>query len=77
VFRRNPDALESGKIFLPCPFRISLLFLVDLVEPLHEEQIGDLLNGCERIGDAASPELVPELIYFAFEFGVVLEHGLN
>jgi len=49
-----------------------LTLLIQLIEPLHEQQIGDLLDGGERIADATTPEFVPELVDLAFEFGVVL-----
>ena len=72
VFRRNPSAFELGGVFFTGPFGIGLFFLVQLVQPLHEQQVGDLLDGGERVADAAAPEFVPELVDFAFEFGVVL-----
>jgi transposase len=72
VFGRNPLAREFGGVGLAGPFGIGLLFLIQLVEPLHEQQIGDLLDSGERVGDSTGPELVPELVDLAFEFGVVL-----
>ncbi len=77
VFRRYPLPFEFGGVGLAGKFGIGLLFLVQLVETLHEQQIGDLLDGGERVGDAAGPELVPELVDLASEFGVVLQHVLN
>jgi hypothetical protein len=71
----NPFPLEFGDVFFAREIGIGLLFLVQLVEPLHEQQVGDLLDGGKRVGDAAAPEFVPELVDLAFEFGVVLQHG--
>jgi len=68
-----PLPFEFGGVGLAGPIGIGLLLLVQLVEPFHEQQVGDLLNGGERIGDAAGPEFVPELVDLAFEFGVVLQ----
>jgi hypothetical protein len=42
------------------------------LQPFHEQQVGDLLDGGERVADATTPEFVPELVDFIFEFGVVL-----
>jgi hypothetical protein len=39
-----------------------MVILIQLVEALHEQHLGDLLDGGERIGDAAGPEFVPELV---------------
>jgi hypothetical protein len=41
---------------------------VDLVQPLDEEQVGELLDDGERIGDAAGPEGVPDAVDFGFDF---------
>jgi len=42
----------------------SALFLRSIfVEPLHEEQIGNLLNSSQWVGKPDRPELVPEDIY--------------
>jgi hypothetical protein len=72
VFGRNPAPFELGCVVLARPFGIGLPFLVQLVEPLHEQQIGDLLDGGEWVADAAAPEFVPELVDLASKFGVVL-----
>src|SRR5205814_5591057 len=53
---------EQGAEFLLQEFRLAPLQLVQCVEPPHEEQIADLLDRGERIGDPAGPELVPELV---------------
>ena len=41
---------------------------VQLVEPLDEEQVGELLDNRERIRDAAGPHRVPNVVYFGLEF---------
>jgi hypothetical protein len=41
---------------------------VQLVKPLDEEQVSELLNDRERIRDAAGPQRVPYLVYLGFEF---------
>ncbi len=48
---------------------VGLVFFerVQVVEPAQEEQVGDLLDDFERVGDAAGPEGVPDLVDFAFE----------
>ena len=52
-----------------------LVFLqrVQVVEALEEQQIGDLLDDFERIGDAAGPEGIPEGVNSTADFAV--EHG--
>ena len=47
---------------------------VQIVEAFEEQQVGDLLDDFERIGDAASPEGIPECVNFAANFAG--EHGL-
>jgi hypothetical protein len=49
---------------------VGLVFLegVDLVQALDEEQVGELLDDGERIGDAAGPEGVPDAVDFGFDF---------
>ena len=50
----------------PFGIGLTLLLIQRLVEPLHEQQIGDLLDGGERIRlDATTPEFVPELVDLA------------
>src|SRR5262245_11388957 len=41
---------------------LALLQLLHLVEALDEDQVGDLLDHLERIGEAARPEVVPNVI---------------
>ena len=45
-----------------------LLEGVDLIQTLDEEQVGELLDDGEGIGDAAGPEGVPDAVYFGFDF---------
>jgi hypothetical protein len=40
---------------------------VQVVQPAQEEQIGDLLDHLERVGDAAGPEGVPDLVDLALD----------
>lgn len=47
---------------------------VEVVQAAQEEQVGDLLDDFDRVGDAARPEGVPDLVDFAFE--VAGEHGV-
>ena len=44
---------------------------VQVVEPLDEEQIGDLLDHLERVGDAARPEGVPDARRFGLRISPV------
>ena len=59
------SSLPSGKMrrSIGRPRRVRLVLLpgLDLVEAPHEEQVGDLLDHLERIGDAARPEGIPHL----------------
>ncbi len=41
---------------------------VEFIQPLDEEQVGELLDDGERIGDAAGPQGVPDAVYFGFDF---------
>ena len=66
--------LESG--------RFVLLEGVEFVQPLDEEQVGELLDDGEGVGDAAGPEGVPDAVDFGFDFasdhwmGACLAHGI-
>ena len=53
-----------------CLSRVGLALLqrVQVVEPLDEEQVGDLLDDLERIGDAARPEGIPEGVDLTADF---------
>ena len=50
------------------PISLVLLAGVRLVQPTHEQEIGDLLDHLERIGDAARPECVPHAIDLGAKF---------
>ena len=65
VLARREDA-PFDRFFKP----ISLVLLagVRLVQPTHEQEIGDLLDHLERIGDAARPECVPHAIDLGAKF---------
>ena len=39
-----------------------------LVEAAHEQQVGDLLDHLERIGDAARPEGIPHIVDLGSQF---------
>jgi hypothetical protein len=41
---------------------------VQVVQPAQEEQVGDLLDHLERVGDAAGPEGVPDLVDLALDW---------
>ncbi len=45
-----------------------LLERLEFVEALDEEQVGELFDDGERVGDAAGPHGVPDAIDFGFEF---------
>lgn len=47
---------------------------VEIVQPLDEKQIRDLLDHRERVGDAARPEGVPDLVDLIAQFP--RQHGL-
>ena len=57
-------SLPSGKTRRSIGFfsRVGFVLLqrVQVVEPLDEKQVGDLLDDFERIGDAAGPEGIPD-----------------
>lgn len=63
-------ALEAGGVTVAGKLGIGLSLQVELVELFHEEQIGDLLDGGEGIGNASGPEAVPEFIDEGFEFRI-------
>ena len=56
--------------FLPRMPGGALGVLLALVELLEEEQKRELLDGIQRVGEAAGPELVPEGVDSGAEFGV-------
>jgi len=51
-------------------FAIGLQFLGNFlfVQPLEKEKVGDLLDNFERVGDAARPESIPDLIDLTANF---------
>ena len=44
------------------PVRFVLLQRVKVIEPANEEQVGDLLDDFERVGDAARPKGIPNSV---------------
>lgn len=63
---------EAGNEGIARERGVVLALGIQIIEPLHEQQVSDLLDGGERIGDAAGPESVPELVDECFEFCVEL-----
>ncbi len=53
---------------LPVRAALRLLQRVQLVEPLDEEQVGELLDDRERVRDTAGPHRVPDAVDLGFEF---------
>ena len=47
---------------------LALLQLLHLVEALDEDQVGDLLDHLERIGEPARPEVVPDAVDLVAQF---------
>ena len=47
---------------------VGLLLILRVVQHLHEEEVGHLLQDGHRVSDAASPEGVPDLIDSIFDF---------
>jgi hypothetical protein len=52
-------------IGLPRVFALFSLPQFEIVEPLQEQQIRDLLHHLERVGDPTGPKGVPDLVHFA------------
>ena len=80
--RRRPVPMPSLPFGKDAPLhrlaeavRLVLLARMGLVEPAHEQQVGDLLDHLERIGDAARPEGVPDLVDLRAEF--TCQHALS
>ena len=48
--------------------RAVLLALLGVIQPTDEQEVGDLLDHLERVGDAAGPERIPHRIDLAPEF---------
>ncbi len=70
VFAGGEDA-ALHRLFEPGGF----VFLqgMEVVEAAEEQQIGDLLDDFERVGDAAGPEGVPDAVNLVAD--VASEHG--
>ena len=47
---------------------LALLQLLHLVEALDEDQVGDLLDHLQRIGQPARPEVVPDAVDLVAQF---------
>jgi hypothetical protein len=62
--RRKQDALPRRAEAL----RLTLLAQFGLVEALHEQQVGDLLDHLDRVRDPARPEGIPDSIDPAAQF---------
>ena len=43
-------------------------FRISSAGALDEEQVSELLDHRERVGDATGPHRVPDLVYFGFQF---------
>jgi len=41
---------------------------VQVVQPAQKEQVGDLLDDFQRVGDAAGPEGIPDSVDLALDF---------
>jgi hypothetical protein len=48
--------------------RLALLQRVRVIQPADEQEVGDLLDDFERVGDAAGPEGVPDGVDLAAKF---------
>ena len=64
--RSSPSITAGGFVFLQ---------RVEIVEPLQEKQVGDLLDDYERVGDTAGPEGIPESVDFTADFAGEHESG--
>lgn len=42
--------------------------VLKIVEAVEEEQVGDLFDNFERVGNAAKPERVPDAVYLPPDF---------
>src|ERR1700694_2143823 len=47
---------------------LALLNFLHFVEAFDEDQIGDLLDDLERIGEATGPEIIPDAVDLAAQF---------
>jgi hypothetical protein len=59
------EALGENAAIKRAAQRLGLVFFegVEVVEALDEQQVGDLLDDRERVGDATRPESVPDLVH--------------
>src|SRR6266545_313199 len=57
-------SIEQRRGLLLQELGIAATLFIQRVEPPHEQQVADLLDGGQRVGDAARPEAVPELVDF-------------
>jgi hypothetical protein len=55
-------AVKNGNIFPIVILDRDLVVVVPLFDPLHENQVDDLFDGGERVGDAAGPKTIPQLL---------------
>ncbi len=54
-----------------------LLAGMRLIQPAHEQEVGDLLDHLERIGDAARPERVPHAVDLGAKFTVSMQTSID
>jgi len=68
--RVMPHALLEGRVLHGGTEHagIGLLGPLRVVEHLHEEQIGHLLQDCNGVGDASRPEGIPYLVDASLDF---------
>jgi len=64
MFPVRPPALflpfKDGFVGLFVCLCLLLLERVHCFEPVHEDELGHLLDGLERVGETNAPEFVPE-----------------
>ena len=63
--KKSPE--KAGGEAVAGEFGVLLALEIEFIELLHEQQVGDLLNCGERIGDATGPEAVPEFVDEGFK----------
>lgn len=75
VAHRAIDAIRKDHSLDRPAQHVGLVLLagLDVIETAHEQKVGDLLDHLERIGDAAGPEGIPDLIDLRANFTV--EHA--
>jgi len=62
-------SVQAGFVGLFVCLCLILLERVHCFEPVHEDEVGHLLDGLERVGETTAPELVPEGVDLGFKFG--------